>query len=271
MTIMWTGFPAAVAATSSDVVVGLSGGTANARFNANSWLFKANNLSDVASALTSFNNISPLTTGGDTLYFNGTNNVRLAIGTVNQIMSSTGTAPAWIANPAALKAQNLSDLASVTTAVTNLGFPAAAANTLSAGFASPDTASDLVWVDVVCGQAALASAGKVQIAAAATGKQYKVRDIRVNYGASGLSGSSGDRLLAISDGTTVFNSTGITAALLGTPVNTLWGGTGNPIAGTVAMNTSSVAGAQIFAQYTGGTIDYSAGSVTLSVLLQRVA
>ena len=270
MTIMWTGFPGPITATSGDIIVGLHS-SANEQFHAESWLFKASNLSDVANAVTSFDNISPAATEGDMIYFDGSHNVNLAIGTDLYILQSSGTTPQWVANPGLLIANNLDDLGNATTAVTNLGFPAASSNTLSAGFASPDTAADLVWVDVVCTHTALASAGKVQIAAAAGTKQYKIRNIIVNYGASGLSGSSGDRLLVISDGTTVYNSTGITAALLGTPVNTLWGGTGNPVAATVAQNTSTVAGAEVFAQYIGGTTDYSAGSISLSVLLQRVA
>jgi hypothetical protein len=145
-------------------------------------------------------------------------------------------------------------------------------NTLGiSAIASPDAASDLIWHDVTCGFAALATAGKVNIQLSSGSKQYKVRDIRVNYSASGLSGGGGDRLLAITDGTTVYNNAGITAALLGTPVNTVWGGTGNPLPGTVAMNTSSVAAANIYAQYSGGTTDYTSGSVIISVLVQRVA
>ena len=133
------------------------------------------------------------------------------------------------------------------------------------------TYSDLLWHDLVITEAQLASAAKVVIQAAGSGQQFKVRDIRVNYSSAGLSGSSGNRLLAITDGTTAFNNAGITAALLGTPINTLWGGTGNPLPGAVAMNTLSVAGASIYAQYAGGTTDYSAGSISISILLQQVA
>ena len=93
----------------------------------------------------------------------------------------------------------------------------------------------------------------------------------VNYAAAGLSGGGGDRLLAISDATTVYNNAGITAALLGTPINTLWGGTGNPVAGTVALDTSTAAGANLYLQYSGGTADYTTGQIVVSVLVQRVA
>lgn len=50
-----------------------------------SFLLKANNLSDVANASTSFNNISPLTTKGDLLGYS-TMNTRFAVGINNQIL-----------------------------------------------------------------------------------------------------------------------------------------------------------------------------------------
>ena len=146
-----------------------------------------------------------------------------------------------------------------------------AANVLSAGFASPDTASDLVWIDVPLTAASLATAGQVTIQASSGSKQYKVRNVIVNYSAAGLSGGGGDRLVQITDGTTVYNNAGITAALLGTPVNTVWGGSGNPLPGTVAMNTSTAAGVTLYAVYAGGTTDYTTGTVNISVLVQRVA
>jgi len=122
---MWTDFPAAQAAVSGDVIVGLLGGTANQRFTAASWLFKANNLSDVATPLTAFNNISPLTTTGDMLIFTGGANARLAIGTTGYIMTVAGGVPTWAANPGLLIANNLSDLGSLSTALSNLGLAAA--------------------------------------------------------------------------------------------------------------------------------------------------
>lgn len=142
---------------------------------------------------------------------------------------------------------------------------------LTTSVTSPVSSSSLTWHDVTCTEAALATAGHVNIQVGSGTQQFVVRDIRMNYSASGLSGGSGNRLLAVTDGTNVFNNAGITAALLGTPINTVWGGTGNPLPGTLAMDTPSVAGANIYAQYTGGTIDYTTGSVVISVLLQQVA
>lgn len=130
----------------------------------------------------------------------------------------------------------------------------------------------LSWVDLTASAAALATAGKVNVVVASSSSaQYIPRDWRVNYSASGLSGGGGDRLLKLTDGTTIYNNAGITAALLGTPVNTLLGGSGNPVAGTVAMNTSTAAGANLYFQYAGGTTDFTTGSVSLSVLVQKVA
>lgn len=49
-------------------------------------------------ALAAFNALSPLTTAGDTLYYNGTNNVRLPIGTSNQVLAVIAGEPAWTSN-----------------------------------------------------------------------------------------------------------------------------------------------------------------------------
>lgn len=55
----------------------------------------ANNLSDVANATTSFNNISPVTTRGDLIKRGATNNERLALGAANTLLASDGTDPEW--------------------------------------------------------------------------------------------------------------------------------------------------------------------------------
>lgn len=66
--------------------------------NPANYLLKANNLSDVASASTSFNNISPMTTGGDLIYGGASGaGTRLANGSAGQVLTSNGTtlAPSW--------------------------------------------------------------------------------------------------------------------------------------------------------------------------------
>jgi len=47
-----------------------------------------------------FDNLSPLTTAGDMLYYNGTHNVRLAIGSTGQVLEVVGGEPAWATAPA---------------------------------------------------------------------------------------------------------------------------------------------------------------------------
>lgn len=115
----------------------------------------------------------------------------------------------------------------------------------------------------------LATAGKVNIFVAPTvTAQIAILDIKV-FKSTGLSGGGGDRLLSLADGTLVFNNAGITAALLGTPIFTLWGGTGNPIASS-SQATVSTAGANVYLQYVGGTTDFTAGSVIVAVTYAQV-
>ena len=195
-------------------------------------------------------------------------NAAMGQATVITVPDPAGATADFVLAPAALVNGNLVKASGTAGLVADAGF--AANNVQTSALTSPDAISDLVWIDVPLTAAGLATSGHIAIQASSGSKQYKVRDIRVNYSASGFSGG-GDRLVTITDGTTVFNNAGITAALLGTPINTLWGGTGNPIAGTVAMNTSSVAGAPIYAVYSGGTTDWGTGTVNISVLVQRVA
>ena len=119
------------------------------------------------------------------------------------------------------------------------------------------------------GFAALGTAGKINLVThpSATA-QFAIIDIKV-FKSTGLSGGGGDRLLSVSDGTIAFNGTGITAALLGTPIFTILGAAGNPIpAGAADVST---AGADIFLQYIGGTTDYTAGSVVVAVTMVQTA
>jgi hypothetical protein len=57
----------------------------------------ANNLSDVANALTAFGNISPMTTLGDLLVQGASNALRLGIGSSGQVLTVVGGTAAWAA------------------------------------------------------------------------------------------------------------------------------------------------------------------------------
>lgn len=121
---------------------------------------------------------------------------------------------------------------------------------------------------ITIGFASLSAAALVSVQANTSAtSQFAIHDIKV-LNSTGLSGGGGDRLLKLSDATINFNGSGITAALLGTPVFTVWGGTGNPVAsGTSQVST---AGAAISFSYTGGTTDFTAGSIQLLVTMTQV-
>lgn len=66
--------------------------------NPSLYMLKANNLSDVASASTSFINISPLTTAGDLIYENASPApARLPIGSSGNVLTVSGGLPVWAA------------------------------------------------------------------------------------------------------------------------------------------------------------------------------
>ncbi len=139
---------------------------------------------------------------------------------------------------------------------------------MQSAFNSPDTEANLVAFDITVTATALAS-GAVTLYTSSGSKQYKIRDLWINSGGTNFSGGGGDKDLAITDGTTVYSVIPDTA--LGTLANVGWGETDMPYPAAAAINTSSAAGQAIRAEYSGGTTNYSAGSVVISGLLQRVA
>lgn len=140
---------------------------------------------------------------------------------------------------------------------------------LRTSISTPDTNVNLVAFDVTVTAAALASGASVTLYTSSSTKQYKIRALWVNSNGTNFSGGGGDRLLDITDNTTVYST--VPAADLQTLANTGWGATGLPFPASAAINTSTAAGASLVAKYSGGTADYAAGSVVISGLLQRVA
>jgi hypothetical protein len=135
---------------------------------------------------------------------------------------------------------------------------------------TPDAASNLICFDVPVTAAALAGGGAVTIYQSTGTKQYRIRSLWINAGGTNFSGGGGDRLLDITDNTTVYSS--IPAATLGTLVNAGWGdGTDLPYPAAAAINQATAAGQAILAKYSGGAADFSAGSVTISGVLERIA
>ena len=79
----------------TDYVVGLRAGV-NKKFLGSSFLLAASNLSDVADAVASFDNISPASVLGDLITFDGTNNVRLGAGANTTMLGIAGGIPAYL-------------------------------------------------------------------------------------------------------------------------------------------------------------------------------
>lgn len=137
---------------------------------------------------------------------------------------------------------------------------------------SADIAMSFVkWVDVTVTAALLDSAGTVAVVAAgASTDQYKIRNIRLVGGGTSF-GSGGDRLISLTDGTTVW-TTVANADIESAPSATLdWGNTKVPFL-TGTSDTASAAGSAIRFQYSGGTTDHSGtGSIKFSVCVEKVA
>lgn len=130
--------------------------------------------------------------------------------------------------------------------------------------------SPLKWVDVTVTAALLDAAGTVNVVAGVAGDRYKVRDIRLVGGGTNFA-AGGDRLIDLTDGTTVW-TTIANADIESAPAATLaWGNTKVPFL-TGVSDTASVAGQAIRFAYSGGTTDHSAtGSIKFSVCLEKVA
>lgn len=129
--------------------------------------------------------------------------------------------------------------------------------------------SALGWIDVAVTAALLDGAGTVPVIVGGTGDQYKVRDIRLVGGGTNF-GAGGNRLLDLTDGTTVW-TTIANADLETAPAATLeWGNAKVPFL-TDKSDVASVDGQNIRFVYSGGTTDHVTGSIKFSVLLEKVA
>lgn len=147
--------------------------------------------------------------------------------------------------------------------------PVAANKVLTSGITTPDVGANLISFDVTVGFAALASDGSVTLINSSGAKQYKVRSLQLNSGGTNFSGGGGDRLGQVTDGTTVYSV--IPAVSMQTLANAQWGATALPNPASAAINTSTAAGENLVFKYSGGTTDYTAGSLVISGIVERVA
>lgn len=195
------------------------------------------------------NDISKLFKQNDLVYVNylDTTTNTLATFYVN-VSGGNYTLTAFPVNGFLLASNNLSDLTNFVTARTNIG---------------------LFGFDITVGQAALAAAGSVTLVASSGSKQFKIRTLELESGGTNFSGGGGDRLGQVTDSTTVYSV--VPAATMQALVNARWGVTALPNAASAANNTSTAAGAALVFKYSGGATDYTAGSLRISGVVERVA
>lgn len=115
----------------------------------------------------------------------------------------------------------------------------------------------------------LSTGGSVTVIPSTDSNQYQVIGISLNAGGTNFSGIGGDRDGVLTDGTS--NYTTIPAATMQALVNAVWGSTDVPVSGFNANNEPTLAGAPLVFQYSGGTTDYTAGSLVLTVMYIRIA
>lgn len=126
------------------------------------------------------------------------------------------------------------------------------------------------WVDVTVTAAMLDSAGSVVVAEGAPGKQFKVRDVTLVGGGTSFA-AGGDRLIDLTDGTTVYTQIA-NADIEAAPAASLKLGNAKVPLLTGTIDTKTVEGADLVFKYSGGTTDHSAtGSIKFQVLVQEYA
>lgn len=122
-------------------------------------------------------------------------------------------------------------------------------------------------VDVTVTAAALDAAGNVVVQAGKIGKQYKVRNV-ILVGAGTNFGGAGNRLIDLTDGTTVYTQIA-NADIESAPAASLpWGNAKVPML-TGTSDTKTVEGQNLVFKYSGGTTDHTTGSIKFYVELQE--
>lgn len=125
-------------------------------------------------------------------------------------------------------------------------------------------AGAVIYTDVTCSAALLDGALKVEVAPAKVGIQYKVRDVVLVGGGTSF-GAGGDRLLSLTDGTTVY-TTIANADLESAPAASLPFGNAKVPMLTGTIDTKTVENQALRFQYSGGTTDHGGvGSIKFQV------
>ncbi len=130
---------------------------------------------------------------------------------------------------------------------------------------------EIEYIETTVTAANLASAASKIIRDSSGSQQYKIREIMLSGSGTNFSGGGGNRLMSITDGTSIW--TVVPAATMQSLTTSRWGlSTPVPFPATSShFLTASAAGTDIVAKYSGGTTDYSTGSLTIVVAVERVA
>jgi hypothetical protein len=199
----------------------------------------ANGGTGASTPSTAFNNLSPLTTAGDTLYYNGTTNARLPIGTTGQVLTVVGGEPAWGTNAITLNADSGSGSVALGGTLTIDGTTNYITTTVSGSTYTLDISATYP------GQTSITTLGTI------TTGVWNGTPIGFAYGGTGVSATPSNGQLLIGNGTGYTLST-ITP---GTAISVVNG------PGTITINntgvTSAVAG-------TGISVSSATGAVTFS-------
>ncbi len=210
--------------------------------------------------------VSAVANTGDTV--TTISNVAMGQASVVSIPDPAAATANFVVAPSALVSGNINKASGTAGLIVDGGL--AANKLLTSGITTPDVGPNLVTFNITVGQAALASAGHVALITSSGSKQYKILNLQINKGGTNFSGGGGDRLGQVTDGTTVYSV--VPATNMQTLVNSAWGiSTPLPFPASAATNTSTAAGANLYFAYSGGTADYTAGSIVVSGVAERVA
>lgn len=207
----------------------------------------------------------PARFGIDNLEFNAM--ITSGLGTASTKAASDNTKASVASVSGATTSGNVAQFADAAGTVSD--GPVAANKLLTSAIVTPDVGPNLVSFDVTVGQAALAAGGKVALITSSGSKQYRLRVLQLNSGGTNFSGGGGDRLGQVTDDTTVYSV--VPAATMQSLVNAQWGVTALPNPATAAIFTPTAAGANLSFEYSGGTTDYTAGSLRISGIAERIA
>lgn len=183
-------------------------------------------------AITAFDALSPLTTAGDTLYYNGTHNARLAIGTTGQILTVVAGVPGWTT----ISTEAVTSFSGGTTGLTP----------------NSPTTGDVVLagsLNIVNGGTGLTSLGSGNqvfgMNAAGTAAEYKT-----------LTAGTGMSVDTTTPGVVTFNNTGVTSvALVDGSTSPIYGITGSPVTttGSLTFSLNTQTTNKVFAAPNGST------------------